>query len=516
VWAVTALFGLLLVLHSVLTPLYRATDEARHIDQVLALREGRGYPPPGKEVLGQDVLGSYNLAGYARPGPNGIGVPDPRTDIRTPLPLLRSEAPDLGRAPSFRDVPALQRPQAQLNQMTQHPPLAYALEAAVLWAIPNDQDIAFPQVIGILRMLSVLCVLPLPLLAFNVARRLGVAEHAAVAASVVPLAIPELAHIGSSVSNDNLLTGLMSLLAVALTFVATGDLTRKTALKVGLIAGAALFTKAFALTALPWIVVAYGVALLRTRSRLAVGGTIIAGATSLVGGWWYVVNVLRYGSIQSEETLSRNYQPAPASFQASVGAYTEQFTDKVSTRFWGSFGYLEVDLPSGFTVTATIGLLALIVLGALSVKPRLAGLSLLTPLLGSLAIMIVGTYGFYKKYDLFPGLQGRYLFPALLGACVLVGCAFATLARRFAPLVALVVALGCHLYGVSVLLDKVWGGSVQTVVAWSWLPGWLTWSIMLSVVAAALAALALFAREALLPGRSDQRSGLRAGEGALA
>ena len=39
-----------------------------------------------------------------------------RTDIRTPLPLTRDGAPDLGAAPSYRDVPALQRPMAQLNQ----------------------------------------------------------------------------------------------------------------------------------------------------------------------------------------------------------------------------------------------------------------------------------------------------------------------------------------------------------------------------------------------------------------
>jgi hypothetical protein len=496
VWVITATFGVLLVLHTALTPLYRAPDEARHVDQVLALREGRGYPPPGTEVLSQEVLGSYWAAGYASEGPKGIGVPDPRTDIRTPLPLTRQGAPDLGTAPAYKDVPALQRPMSQLNQMTQHPPLYYALGAAVLWVIPSDQDLPFPWVIGILRLLSVGCLVLLPLLAFQTARRLGLPQAAAAAA--VPLAIPQLAHIGSAVTNDSLLIGLFSLLTVALTFVATGDLSRRTAVYVGLLAAAALFTKAFALAVLPWIVIAYAVALWRTRSRLAVGGAILAGATSLLGGWWYVVNVLRYGSVQSEQTVQRTYKLAPDGFTPSVSAYVDELASKVSTRFWGEFGYLEVPLPSGFTTPASWVLLALLVLGAVALRPRLPGLALLVPLAGVAAIMVVGTYGLYRKYAVFPGLQGRYLFPALAGVSVLIACGLRLLTRSAAPVVALMLALGCQLYGDQVELDKVWGGSLRTVASWSWYPGWIVYAAVVAIVLLALSALALLARDLLV------------------
>ena len=494
VWVIVVTFAALLLLHTAITPLYRAPDEARHIDQVLALREGRGYPPPGKEILSQEVLGSYWAAGYGHEGPNGIGVPDPRTDIRTPLPLTRSGAPDLGHAPAYKDVPPLQRPLFQLNQMTQHPPLYYAIGAALLWVIPWDQDLPFPWVIGILRLLSVACLVLLPLLAFATARRLGLAPPACAAAAVVPLAIPQLAHVGTAVTNDSLLIGLMSLLTVALTFVATGDLSKRTALYVGLLTALALFTKAFALAAIPWILVAYGVALWRTRSRLAVGGAIVAGATSLLGGWWYVVNVIRYGSVQSEQTQVA-FAPPPAGFVPSLSTYLHHFASTVSQRFWGEFGYLEIPLPSAFTTAATIVLLALLVLGVVSVRPLLPGLALLAPLLGVAAIMLAGTYGLYRKYGNFPGLQGRYLFPALAAVSVLVGAGLFLVTRRFAPLVALVLAGGCQAYGSGYELDKFWGGSLRTVAAWCWYPGFLVYVLCAVLAAGVVAACGLMVRE---------------------
>jgi 4-amino-4-deoxy-L-arabinose transferase-like glycosyltransferase len=495
VWVLTATFGALLLLHTAITPLYRAPDEARHVDQVLALREGRGYPPPGKEVLSQEVLGSYWAAGYASEGPNGIGVPDPRTDIRTPLPLQADRAPDLAHAPAYKDVPPLKRPLAQLNQMTQHPPLYYAVGAALLWVIPGDQDLPFPWVIGILRLLSVACIVLLPLFGFAIARRLGLPQPVCTAAALLPLAIPQLAHIGSAVTNDSLLIGLMSLLAVALTFVATGDLSKRTALYVGLLTALALFTKAFALAALPWLVVAYAVALWRTRSRLAVGGALIAGVTSMLGGWWYVVNVLRYGSVQSEQTVQRNYHAASAGFSPSLSAYLHEFAGKVSQRFWGEFGYLEIPLPSAFTTAATVVLLVLLVLGALWVRPRLPGLTLLVPLLGVAAIMVAGTYGLYRKYAIFPGLQGRYLFPAVAAISVLVACGLFLVARRFAPLIGLVLATGCQLYGSGYEVDKFWGGSLRAVAAWSWYPGDLVYVLVVLLGVGVVGSFGLMMRE---------------------
>lgn len=488
VWVILATFAALLLLHTAITPLYRAPDEARHVDQVLHLREGDGYPPPGKEVLTQQVLGSYVISGYA--------VPNPATPIgtRRTLPLTRADAPDLGNAPSFKDVPGPTPPQAQLNQMTQHPPLYYAVGAAILWVIPHDQHLPFPWVIGILRLYSVACLVLLPLLAFATARRLGLAGTICTAAAAVPLAIPQLAHIGSSVTNDSLLIGTLSLLTVALTFVATGDLTKRTAVYVGLIAAAALFTKAFALAAVPWIVVAYGIALYRTRSRLAIGGLIVAGATSALGGWWYVVNVVRYGKLQSEETQTAFPKPDPG-FHPSHTAYLKEFGKQVSQKFWGNFGYYDLPLPRWFTTSATIVLLALLVLGVLAVKPRLPGIALLLPLGGITAIMVVGTYGLYTKYGFFPGLQGRYLFPALAAVSVLVATGLGLVARRFAAAVAIVAAAAAQLYGTHAELNGFWAGSLRTVAAWSWYPGFLVYVLCALLAAGLVGSLALSVRE---------------------
>ncbi|MCW2499453.1 MAG: hypothetical protein JWN87_1129 [Frankiales bacterium] len=485
VWACTALFGVLLSLHALLTPLYRAPDEARHVDTVLSLRDGRGYPPAGEAVLGTGVLGSYPAAGYSVPRADG-------GQSRAPLPLT-GPAPDVAAAPSFRDVTPPALATRQLNQMTQHPPLYYAAGAAALWLLPGDQDLPFPYVIGLLRLLSVLCLVPLPLLAFAAARRLLGDGPAALAAAAVPLAVPQLLHIGGSVSNDNLLTLLLGVLTVALVHVSLGDTSRRTAVTVGLLAAAALLTKGFALLALPWLVLAYGVAFRRARTALTSGA--LALALSALGGWWYVLNLVRYGELQPEETIDAAYPPAGPEFAASLRVFAEQFADKVSNRFWGNFGYLEVPLPSALTTGATVLLLLLVAIGLGRTRPRAAALLLLLPAVGIGTMLFAGTYDFYRDHGVFPGLQGRYLFPALVGLAVLVGSGAARLARGFAPAAVLLGALLGQAYALRVVVTSFWpGGALEALrhgASWSWAPAPVVVGLCAGAAVLGLAALAL-------------------------
>ena len=62
---ITVLWGALLVGWLQLTPLYRAADETLHVDLVLHVLDGDGYPPAGELELDPAVRASYPLAGLS-------------------------------------------------------------------------------------------------------------------------------------------------------------------------------------------------------------------------------------------------------------------------------------------------------------------------------------------------------------------------------------------------------------------------------------------------------------------
>ena len=62
---VTVLWATVLLGWVQLTPLYRAADETLHVDLVLHVLDGDGYPPPGELRLDPEVRASYPLAGLS-------------------------------------------------------------------------------------------------------------------------------------------------------------------------------------------------------------------------------------------------------------------------------------------------------------------------------------------------------------------------------------------------------------------------------------------------------------------
>ena len=80
--------------------------------------------------------------------------------------------------------------------------------------VPGFDDRSFVTQVGVLRLLSAALLLPLPLLAAAAARRLGAGPPVAIAAALLPLGVPQLAHVGASLNNDVLLV-LLGALSVA-------------------------------------------------------------------------------------------------------------------------------------------------------------------------------------------------------------------------------------------------------------------------------------------------------------
>ena len=438
-----------------LTPLYRAADETLHVDLLLHVLDGDGYPPAGELELDPEVRASYPLAGLSS---------EQRPELASlyPLPLSSTDVPP--REVSFDELD----PQPGLpdigNQMTQHPPLYYGLVAGAATLVPGFDDRSFVTQVGLLRLLSACLLLPLPVLAAAAARRLGAAPPIATAAALLPLGVPQLAHVGASLNNDVLLVLLGAAVAAPLVSVGRGDASRRTALVVGVLLGLALLTKALAVGLLVWAALAYALALLgpaRAERGRVVGSALLAAAVALVvGGWWWVVNLVRYGTVQPSGT-----PPLPAiDTDPDLLDFTWSFLNRVTASTWGSFGWLEVQVPVAAQlaglVTVLTGLVLFLVRRPAAPWSRAAGATAVAAFALQTAVVYQQSLKNYLRGGYLAGLQGRYLFAfvAVLAALVAIGLAAAlpARARRWAPLAALAAVLGMQAVGVLAALHGFW------------------------------------------------------------
>jgi small subunit ribosomal protein S36 len=477
VWALTLLHGLLLVHWSMLVPVYHAPDEPAHVDQVFVVRTGSGWPEPDSRFLSGQIVESFQRSFF---DPHG----EPR-DARSAEPR--------GRRPTFRELGRDGQTQSP-NQQWQHPPLYYVWVATTVSAtaalVPLPGGWAYDQMIWLMRFAGgILLLLPLPALGWLAARRLGAPPPAAAMAAVLPLAVPQLTHIGSTVNNDNLLTLATGLLTVLVAAVLAGDVTTRTAVKTGLVTVGALLTKGFALV-LPMVVgVAYGLVWLRARSAAVVRSLVTALAVAaLGGGWWWLRNLVAYGTLQPQD--SRFARPAAESAPL-FGDWLWWLGVLMVRRFWGWFGWYEAAMPAWVAWTAT-GVVLLGVVLAFALRgddrpTRPALLVLLLPFLLILGVVLGGGWAMFSHSGVPDGLQGRYLFPGLVGLGVVTGIGAArALGRhaRWGVVTLLVLAGAMQVAGSHAALMEFWGvghgelTSIRALLAWSpWPPAvlWASW-----------------------------------------
>jgi len=495
--ALVALHGLTLVLASVLFPTYRAPDESAHVDMVVAVAQGAGYPEVGQRRISQRVIDSFAVVGHVREG--------------EAQPLRAADAPARGERPRFADLgPDVAGDVRQ--QMAAHPPLYYLLAAAALSGVtavvPFTGDWSFDQVVGFLRLFSALVVLPLPLIAYLVAGRLGAPRPAAVTAAVLPLGVPQLTHVGASVNNDTLLVLLLGLLTLPTLAVARGDRSWRTAAVAGLLGGLALLTKGFALFVPLWLAAVYGLGVLRGAGwRGMTAGALSVATAVAVGGWWWIRNLVVHGTVQPAGLPG---PPAPEGFTPDVGFWLPFYVERLSHRFW-----IEPNIvPDG---APPLHLLATLVVVMLCVAAfagcRRTGQSpadltvVLAPLAGLGGIVTFGAWRVYARTGTPFAIHGRYLYGAVVGIAVVGALGAFTLlgarSRRL-PFVALAVVVVVQATAAGLALVTYWGppgARGAAVLAWSPWPA-------LFVVGALAGAVALVAWlvPAFLDGAAAQRS----------
>ncbi len=500
VWAVTAAHTGLLLLFTILYPPYISFDEPQHVDMVVSLLHGDGWPAPGHRIVSQGVVTSSQIV---------MGSP---SHIITPF-ASRPIAPE-GNRPSLAelgdDKPASNR---MINQIVQHPPLYYAIGAAVMKATPGHDRMSYDRFVWVLRLISVLMIMPLPVLAWAACRQVTENRIAASAAAVVPAAIPGLTRIGASVNNDNLITLLFSILAVQLLGVATGDLRRRTGVWVGVVALLAILTKAFGFIALPVIVVCYLLGWRRRGGRLpwmpAVSALVIA---VVGGGWWWVRNVVDFRTVQPS-----GYGPGVDIYghaaAASVARHYEHWAgfyfNLVARTFWSGLGVpLPPEIPRVATLLALYISIALVVVGIVTGTRRTGGrwvlLAACLPLVLTLAAETYQSYKTYHSDLVVAGAQGRYLYLGVvwLAPAVALGlCAVLGRLARLAPLLLLLAAGALQYLAVKAILNKYWalpgsGGRLgwlhrafQAVDRWSPWPSAFTLACIVVAAVGGVAAL---------------------------
>jgi 4-amino-4-deoxy-L-arabinose transferase-like glycosyltransferase len=468
VWLLVLAQALLALGWSQLAPPWRAPDEPQHHDLVRVVRAEPGWVGM-QRALSRQITATFDPAGFDY------------DQVRQLSALSAAEAPQPHARQPFAQL-AVDEPSVADNWLWQHAPLYYVVTAGALIlgeALTPGGALSWLGELAAARAVSALMIAPLPLLAFAAGRRLGARRAPAVAAAGLTLAVPQLAHIGGAVNNDNLLTLLVSAATLPLVGMATGDGRARPALAGGALFGAGLLVKAFALIGVALIPLAAAAgALRRRRGAVAVGQTVAGlAAMAVVGGWWLVRNVVVFGT-----AVPSSYDPPPfGAAQPELAGWLSVAVPGYVERFWGSFGWFQAAIPAAVAWVATAGLAGLVVVAVWRRRRARAGLAALAVAAapaGALAAGVLTTaWSLHMTYGYYPMIQGRYMLPGLVGVLAIVAVAVdSPRAHRWWPPAVAVGVLAMVAVATTTALNAFWAGGGRQALAglWAWSP-WPTW-----------------------------------------
>jgi hypothetical protein len=253
-----------------------------------------------------------------------------------------------------------------------------------------------------------------------------------VLAALIPLTVPNLIRDGSSVNNDSLLICTTSLLIYLLSRVLTGDLSRRTSAWIAVVLAAALFTKGLALVLPPVVLGAYLIGLRTTSDRTAsnlrrVGPPLlIAASGAVVGGLWWLRNVIDYGTIQVNGYGAgyNNVFYGKPDNRGTLSHFLPAWLTGFTNRVWDGIGL--PDTPSlgplltyGWLTLTFVGVIA-----ALAVRSerldRIRGALLVAIPIFTIFVVAVGAFGTYRHWSHSLGAdQGRYIYNAFVAIAAL-------------------------------------------------------------------------------------------------
>jgi hypothetical protein len=236
----------------------------------------------------------------------------------------------------------------------------------------------------------------------------------------------------------------------------------------------------------------------RRRPWAPVG--LAALATALIGGWWWIRNMVLYGAVQPEgfggkgsygyDTFYMTAKHPPAGTY-TVHEFIPAYLVRVLWRTWGGIGYPENPFFARTVTWVWFGIVAAgaifaVAFGLRGRFGRLSALAFVLPTIFLLAVPMSNALHHYTYNGVLPGAQGRYLYPSVTAVGVLVGVGYCRLVGRklsaWIPLVVIIGALGTQLIAWRQLV-KVWwvptnahGKSEEFKQAFRAILRWSPWS----------------------------------------
>jgi 4-amino-4-deoxy-L-arabinose transferase-like glycosyltransferase len=501
VWVASGLLFVVCLMWAVLTPGTRAPDEVQHLNSIIRIAEGGGWPEPGDAHVLEGVIEAMDMSGASVDG------------ARTYLPGSVNARPG---APMFVDLPPPTGDQREsfgelddgtltrsVDQMTQHPPGYYAA-TALIYKIVGAEDWRFDRAIFFLRALTALTIaVSVPVCVYVATREITGRESLGRMAAFLPLFIPQLGFIGGAVTNDGLTVAVAAVLTALLVKVMGSGPTFGRLAAIAVTVAVGCWTKGTVIPLIAAVPVALVVARYRRRADgarswwvLGVRDTFLTlGAAFVLGGWWWALNLVRYGTLQPAGMGIPIAADAPL---LSVGQYADVFQWRVSASYFGDIGLLEAPMPPALTRTLTYAFLALALVGLWSrrrIAERVVFILLSVP---TAAILFVRGYEAHVQTHNLPGLQGRYLFVLLVPTLALVAIGLGRVVRLvrvpsvvLVPAVALVgllIALAGLLLGFRTYYlpaGQSLGFAIDHFLGWS---AW-SWPVMATLPALAIAML---------------------------
>lgn len=473
-------------------PVFDQADEAFHYAAVLTVSDGDGWPatadalqderlPKSVARLREQWNGDYTVAeaptdplppdGPARDALQQACQRDPAT---CPTTLV---LPDWGDGNT-----------ARVNRAVQHPPFYYAVTAAEVslaaGLVPPLLGLEAGQSVLLVRLLTLLAILPVPWLAARVARELDLGRAAEVTAAAATLAIPAYYYAGpGSISPDALLVVLASW-ATLLVVRIHQDSSPRDLVWLGVALGLTSFTKAPGLLVVVAAAVVLAPVLLRGGLAAATRRLALVGIPAfLAGGWWWLRNLLVIGSFQPLLNNPPDAEPV-ALTRARVLDATLEWSERSMRAFWGLFlvpGRASAPLLFWLTLAAV----AIAVVGAIFFLGRARmGVFSLVMIGGTVGMVWLTMLARLASLGSIRAVQGRYLYPTIVLLAVGLAAALVRGSRRLGippVVVPLVVTAGVVLWQVRAALVwlRLYGADDDLVTrlrAWvAWYPGpdWL-------------------------------------------
>jgi 4-amino-4-deoxy-L-arabinose transferase-like glycosyltransferase len=397
VTVVSVVFLAVMLVWAVLTPPFSAPDEPAHLNSALRLTEGFSWPAPGEARITNAVIAARDEAAL------------PASE-RSSLADLAEENPGTGG----------------VDQMTQHPPLYYLYVAGVLNLV-GASELRADVALLVMRLCGIVLALPLPALVWASVRRVTRSPRAAVVGAAAVLAVPQLAQILASASNDPAAVLACSVTTLLLVRIMTGDTRSRTVIAAGGALGFALLTKGTALPFIPFLAVVIAVwpraVPLRSRLLRAVASLVIAFG---VGGWWWARNLLVFRDLQpSGLAPSRETKPWAPGTGPDIVSYLDLMWGRLSSNFWGDFGSLDYPLPELVTDVLSVVCIVVVLIALFTRRSDRLRMRVLAALPAILFLMlVVNTWRHFVRTQAPAGMQGRYFYVTIVVLIVLSALAW--------------------------------------------------------------------------------------------